>query len=84
MHRAHEGAFIIISMPEHFSKPEAVHNWAKDQGGWCSGCSEFRFVTGIGYSHIAPWIYCCHVADFGKAAECSLAPIIWGEGLKDC
>src|SRR4051812_28589844 len=62
---------------EHFSEPIAVHNWTKDQCGWCLGCSEFRFVTGIeGDSRVSPWIHCCHLEDFGKAAECSLAPII--------
>ena len=62
---------------EHFSEPEAVHNWTKDQGGWCPDCSELRFVTGIeGYGRVAPWIYCCHVANFGETAMSSLVPII--------
>ena len=62
---------------EHFSKPEAIHNWTKDQSGWCSGCLELRFVIGIeGYGCVVPWIYCCDVADFGEAAERSLTPIV--------
>ena len=62
---------------EHFSEPEAIHDWTKDQSGWCSGCSELRLVTRIeGYSRVVPWIYCCDVVDFSEAAECSLAPII--------
>ena len=46
------------SVHEHFSKPEAVHDWTKDQCGGCSGCSEFGFITGIeGNSRVTPRIY---------------------------
>ena len=35
--------------------------------GWCSGCPEFRFVTGIKVnSRVTPWVYCCCLVDFGK------------------
>ena len=62
---------------EYLCKSEAVHYRTEDQCGWCSGCLEFRFITGIkGNSRVTPRIYFCYVADFGHAAECSLASII--------
>ena len=62
---------------EYLSKSKAVHYRTKDQCGWCSGCSEFRFITGVkGNSHVTPWVYCCYLVDFGKAAECPFSHII--------
>src|SRR3954468_10051305 len=62
---------------EYLGESKAVHYWTEDQCGWCSGCSEFRFVTAIkSNGHVTPWVYCCHMVDFGKAAECSFLHII--------
>ena len=73
------------SIHEHLGEAKAVHYGTEDQCGWCSGCSEFRFVTGIeGNSRVTPWIYCCYLVDFGKAAERSLPCIVLCEGLEDC
>ena len=69
-----QSAFVVH---EYFGEPKAVHDWAKDQSGWCPNSLESRFITGIeSYSRVVPWIYCCNVVDFGKAAECPLAPIV--------
>ena len=56
---------------EYLGKTKAVHYSAEDQCGWCSSCSEFRFITGVkGDGCVTPWVYCCHLVDFGKAVEC--------------
>ena len=61
---------------EHFGEPKAIHNWTEDQRGWCPDCLELRFVTGAeSYGRVNSGIYCCDLADFGEAAECSLAPV---------
>src|SRR3954466_9336634 len=65
------------SIHEYLGKSKAVHYWTEDQCGWCSGCSEFGFITGIkSNSRVTPWVYCCYLVDFGKAAECSFSHII--------
>ena len=70
---------------EYLGKMKVIHYWTEDQCGWCSGCSEFWFVTGIkGNGRVTPWVYCRYLVDFGKAAECPLSHIIWCEGLEDC
>ena len=62
---------------EYLGKSKVVHYRTKDQCGWCSGCSEFRFIAGIiGNSRVTPWVYCCYLVDFSKAAECSFPHII--------
>ena len=32
---------------EYFSEPKAVHDWAKDQSGWCPDGLESRFITAL-------------------------------------
>ena len=62
---------------EYLGKTKVVHYWTEDQCGWCSGCSEFRFITGIkGNSRVTPWVYCCYLVDFGKVAECPFLHIV--------
>ena len=42
-----------------------------------------RFIAGVeGYGRIIPRVYCCDVADFGEAAECSLALLFEGKVSK--
>ena len=66
-----------VAVHEYLGKTKAVHYWTEDQCGWCSGCSEFRFVAGIeGDIRVAPWIYCCYLVEFGKAAECSFPHVV--------
>ena len=62
---------------EYLGKTKDVHYWTEDQCGWCSGCSEFRFITGVkSDSRVTPWVYCCYLVDFGKATECPFSHII--------
>ena len=62
---------------EYLGKSKAVHYWTEDQCGWCSGCSEFRFVAGVeGEGRVAPRICCCYLVDFGKAVDRSFPHIV--------
>ena len=54
---------------EHFGELKPIHNWIKDQGGWCSDYPVFSFVTAINsYSYVVPRVYCCYLTDFGESA----------------